>query len=444
MIHKKDNAVSMAWNEPGNQRGGKDPNSNNPWGKNNEPGPPDLEQIIKKLKDKFKSFWEQKGKNQFQGFGKSGGTGGSSSGPGFFSQQKEFKPILIIILIVFCLIYIFSGFYIVEPPERSVITRFGRYVHIEGPGPHWLPVFFESREIVNVEQVATTEHSGLMLTKDRNIAQVGIAVQYRIGDDEKDVRAFLFNVNNPIHTLQLSAESALRQVVGQYTMDEVLTLKRSEITNAVKEKTIETIKNYDTGIIVLDVTMQFAKPPDEVRAAFDDVIRAAADEERLINQAHAYENQVIPAAKGTAERKKSEALAYKQEVILKAEGEVQRFNLILPEYQRAPKITQTRLYIDTMEEVLGKVNKVITDAGGNNFLFVPFEHILGRSQGTSNAETDSTQSGASSISNSSQFSQSIHSNQSNQSMSTENNSGSLKQQSINKKSNNLNIREKTQ
>lgn len=397
----------MAWNEPGGKSGKEPPN--NPWGKNREPGPPDLEQILKKWIEKFKSILNQKGKKESSGFGKdqvfggngNGGNGntgnngfgnnssGSGMGRGIFSEQKDAKPLLMLVGIVLVVLYTLAGIYIVEPPESAVITRFGRYVRTEGPGPHWLPVFFESREIVNVEQVATSDHSGLMLTKDRNIAQVGVAVQYRIGDGPDDVKAFLFNVVNPIHSLKQSAESALRQVVGQYTMDEVLTLKRSEIAVAIKDQIIETLKNYHTGIMVLDVAMQFAKPPDEVRAAFDDVIRAAADEERLINQARSYENQVLPDARGTAERKKYEALAYKQETILKAQGDVQRFNLILPEYQKAPKVTQTRLYLDSMEEILSKVNKVISDAGpGNNFFFMPFEKIMKHNTSVSSNEAE--------------------------------------------------------
>jgi membrane protease subunit HflK len=176
-------------------------------------------------------------------------------------------------------------------------------------------------------------------------------------------------------------ESALRQVVGQSTMDEVLTLKRSEIALAMKEQIINTLKNYHTGIRVLDVVMQFAKPPEEVRAAFDEVIKALADEERLVNQARAYENEILPKAKGTAERLRNEALGYKQETILIAEGNVQRFNLVLPQYLKAPKVTQTRLYLDALEQILARTSKVIVNAGeGNNLIYLPLDRLMTEKQ----------------------------------------------------------------
>ncbi len=431
----------MAWNEPGGGKKDKDKNPKSPWGGgggDREPGPPDLDQLFRKLMNKLKSSLGQKpgkgsSKSPFNwgdrnssyrssddrgngdhgdrnrdagdrnssdyGSGNSSGNGsgnGSSNGNGsgskdrgqssstfgrrtpplnfgnIFAGNQEIQTLGLVVLIVLVVLYILAGIYIVDPPERAVITRFGKYVSTEGPGPHWLPVFIEDRQIVNVEQVATSDQNGSMLTKDRNIASVGIAVQYRIGDGEDDVRSYLFNVVNPVHSLRQSAESALRQVIGQYTMDEVLTYKRAEIAQAIKEQIIETLKNYQTGILVLDVSMQYAKAPDEVRAAFDDVIKAAADEERLINQARAYENEVIPRARGMVERLKNEALAYKQQIILRAEGNVQRFNLILPEYQKAPKVTQTRLYLDTMEQVLKRVTKVVSDPNaGNNYIYVP-------------------------------------------------------------------------
>lgn len=359
----KDHKTLMAWNEPG---GGKNNQNQSPWNRGNkEQGPPDLDQLLKKFFEKFKkNFGESKNSN--------GGGGRLTNIP------KEWNYIAIIAAIVLAFLYLISGIYIVEPAERAVITRFGKYVNTKGPGPHWLPTFIESKDIVNVEQVHTTDLSGLMLTKDRNIASVGVAVQYRIGDNVEDVRSFLFNVVNPILSLKLSAESALRQVVGQSTMDEVLTLKRSEIAIAIKEQINETLKRYETGIQVLDVATQFAKAPDEVRTAFDDVIKAAADEERLINQARAYENEVLPKARATVESMKNEAQGYKGETVLRAEGNVEKFNLILPEYKKAPKVTQTRLYLDTMQEILSKTTKMLVEGGnGNNsFIYLPLDKLI--------------------------------------------------------------------
>ncbi len=346
----------MVWNKPG----GNDNGSHNPWGrKGGEQGPPDLDQILRQFQRRIK--------NAFGG----GKFSGSESG----GQEFPFFGGVVFALIL--VLYLLSGIYIVDPPERAVVMRFGKYIRTEGPGPHWIPPLIESKEIVNVEQVATSDHNGLMLTRDGNIVSVGIAVQYRVGEDNNDVRSYLFNVVNPVRSLNQSAESALRQVVGQSTMDEVLTSKRSEIASAMKEQMIETLKNYNTGLWVLDVVMQFAKAPDEVRAAFDEVIKASADEERLVNQARAYENEVLPRAKGDAERLRNEALGYKQETILVAEGNVQRFNLILPQYQKAPKVMQTRMYLDTIEDVLNSVNKILIDSGtGNNLIYLPLDRLI--------------------------------------------------------------------
>jgi modulator of FtsH protease HflK len=367
-------SVAMAWNEPGGN--GKNNQNPNPWGnKGKDQGPPDLDQIIKNFINKIKANFNFKTPS----FGNRNGGGGMGGGGGRkpFSNQKELGYLGSVIIIGLVILYLISGVYIVDPPERAVMTRFGKYIQTKGPGPHWMPPIIESKEIVNVEQVHTSDHNGLMLTKDRNIASVGIAVQYKIGSDEEDVRAFLFNVVNPIQSLKLSAESALRQVIGQSTMDEVLTLKRSEIAIAIKEQIIETLKPYKTGIAVLDVAMQFAKAPDEVRSAFDEVIKAAADEERLVNQARAYENEVLPRARGNVERLRNEALGYKGETVLNAEGNVQRFNQILPEYKKAPKVTQTRLYLDTMEEIFSKTTKILVEGNGNNnMMYLPLDKLI--------------------------------------------------------------------
>lgn len=375
------NNVYMAWNEPGGKDGRKDP-----WSpKNPEQGPPDLDQILKKLQEKLKSFWGDSKKPRL----KNQPTNPFSGNGGF-----EAKLLSYVLLIIVVLGLIISGIYIVDPPERAVITRFGRYVRTEGPGPHWIFPIIDSKKIVNVEQVETSVHSGLMLTRDGNIVSIGVAVEYKIGEANDDVRAYLFNVVNPIQSLNLSAESAVRQVVGQSTMDEVLTLKRAEIAQAIKEQIIETMKTYNTGIQVSQVSLQFAKAPDEVRAAFDDVIKAAADEERLVNQARAYENEVLPRARGTAERLRNEALGYKQEVILRAEGNVQRFNLVLPEYLKSPKVMQTRMYLDTMEKILSKTSKVLVDAGiGNNLIYLPLDKIMTeKTEGESTPSTESLHS----------------------------------------------------
>lgn len=351
------NSIPLLWNKPGSGSG----NDNNPWGqRGKEQGPPDLEQLIRRFNSTLKSFF-------------SGRKLPNAGIPG----TQDFRAVGGLIIAVLCLVYLLSGIYVIDPPERAVLTRFGKYLRTENAGPHWLWPLIESKEVVNVEQVATSDHNGLMLTRDGNIVSVGVAVQYRVGDDNEDVRAYLFNVVQPVRSLNQSAESALRQVLGQSTMDEVLTSKRSEIATAIKEQMIETLKNYDTGLQVLDVVMQFAKAPDEVRAAFDEVIKASAEEEQLVNQARAYENEVLPRAKGTAERLRNEALGYKQETILVAEGNVQRFNLVLPQYLKSPKVMQTRMYLDAMEQILNKSSKILVDAGeGNNLIYLPLEQLM--------------------------------------------------------------------
>lgn len=370
------------WNRPGGS-GGQNQGPSGGGGRKNEEGPPDLDQIFKQMIDKAKALFGQKRNGISRG-----GNGGSQLSFG----GTEFQSIGIVVVVILLFLTLISGLYVVDPPERAVVMRLGKYIRTEGPGPHWLMPFIESKEIVNVEQVATNDHSALMLTRDGNIVSVGVAVQYRVGSEDEDVRAYLFNVVNPIRSLNQSAESAMRQVVGQSTMDEVLTQKRSEIATAIKTQLIATLKNYHTGIRVSDVVMQFAKAPDEVRAAFDDVIKASADEERLVNQARAYENEIIPKAKGSAERLRSEALGYKQETILLAEGNVQRFNLLLPQYLKATKITQTRLYLDTLEEVFSKTSKVVVDAGiGNNLINLPIGHyVTEASRLQANSESNNT------------------------------------------------------
>ena len=338
--------LQRIWNAPGGGSSGQDP-----WRRKKGSSPPDLDQILRAAVKQIKALFQ--------------GKGGSI-------PMQPLDRFVGLALGAVLLLYVLAGIYIVEPPERAVVTRLGRYVRTEGPGPHWLPPFLEARELVNVQQVSTSDHSGLLLTKDGNIVSISVAVQYRIREDEDAVRSYLFNVVNPIRSLSQSADSALRQVIGQSTMDEVLTLKRAEIATAIKEQMVETLKNYHTGIWVLGVVMQFAKAPDEVRAAFDEVIKASADEERLVNQARAYENEVLPKARGTAERLKSEALADKEESILIAEGNVKRFNLVLPQYLLAPKVTQARLYIETIEAVLSKASKVVVDLPqGNNVVYLP-------------------------------------------------------------------------
>lgn len=327
---------------------------NDPWGsRGNNDGPPDLDKIFKSWQEKFNKLLGQKPST--------GGNGGSS--------MLSIGLISIIILTLWAL----SGIFIVRPAEQAVIYRFGKYVRTEGPGLHWIARFIEKQQTKNVEQVKSSHHSALMLTKDSTIVSVELAVQYRIGE----LNDFLFNVTNPEYSLKQATDSAMRQVIGHSTLDEVLTSGREQIGILIKEQIEKTLDKYKAGILVLDVPMQPAKAPEEVKAAFDDAIKAQEDQQREINKAEAYAKRIVPVAEGKAKRILAEAEAYRQQVIERANGDTDRFLSVLPEYQKAPAVTRTRLYLGTMEDILQRVNKIIIDSkAGNNLLYLPIDKML--------------------------------------------------------------------
>jgi membrane protease subunit HflK len=363
----------MAWNEPGGSGGNKDP-----WG-NNKPGggqqmPPGFEEFANKIKEKFGGmFGGGSGKKD----GKPGSSGGIFSGIG-----------LILILLI---VWILSGIYIVEPSERGVVLRFGKYVDTTAPGPHWhIPYPIESAEVLNVDRIRTLEigyrsggrtrisgsvfNEALMLTEDENIVNAKFAVQYKI----KDARDFLFNVNNPTNSLYEVTQSAVRNVIGRNKMDFVLTEGRAEIAYQIESIIQSVIDKYQTGLEITSVNIQSAQPPDQVQAAFADANKAKEDKQRFINQAEAYRNKILPNARGQAARIIAEANAYKEQIEAKATGEASRFSQILSEYQKAPEVTSSRLYIETMEDVLSKNSKVVMDAEGQNSLMVlPLDKMFG-------------------------------------------------------------------
>jgi membrane protease subunit HflK len=368
-------------NDQGGNGGGKPPE--NPWQRNRGPeqGPPDLDQLLKELQQKIKRF-----------FGNNGSGAGSNQPPNRPSasgpQQQPTRPsdpgapmtpqnmsqILGIGVFLAIVGYLIAGIYIVQPAERAVVTRFGRYVRTELPGLHWLPSFIENKASVNVERRETSKHNGAMLTEDENIVYVDIAVQYRI----KDARAYLFNVVNPIKTLSEATESALRQVIGKSKLDDVLTSGRASVASAIKKQLIDTMEGYGAGLEVFDVSMQPAKAPEEVRAAFDDVIKAREEHESSVYGAQAYANDILPKAHGQVERLLQDAEGYREEMRLGAEGATQRFNLILPEYQKAPDVTKKRLYLEALEQVFSKTNKVIVDtqSNGSPLIYLPLDKLM--------------------------------------------------------------------
>lgn len=345
----------MAWNEPGGS--GKDP-----WrGRNGEQGPPDLDEIVRKMQDKLGGLFG----------GRKGGDGRSSR-----SNPYGLGLIILIALIVWAL----SGLYIIDPYEQGVVLRFGKYAQTTGPGPHWhIPYPIEGVQKVDVDQIRTVGHKAVMLSQDENIVDVELAIQYRV----KDARGYLFNVRDPDLTLRQVGESAIRETIGKSTMDFALTEGRAEVVADTREVMQQALDQYETGLEITTVNLVDAQPPDEVQPAFEDAIRAREDEQRLKNEAEAYANEIIPRARGDAARQIEEANAYRESVIARAEGESSRFLQILAEYAKAPEVTRRRLYIETMEEVLSDANKVMVDVkGSNNVLYLPLDRMVQRQQGT--------------------------------------------------------------
>ncbi|WP_404970187.1 FtsH protease activity modulator HflK [Vibrio campbellii] len=356
----------MAWNEPGNNNGnnGRD---NDPWGNNNrggqrpggrDQGPPDLDEVFSKLSQKLG------GK-----FGKKGGGGGSPIGGG--GSAIGFGVIAVIAIAV----WFFAGFYTIGEAERGVVLRLGKYDRIVDPGLNWRPRFIDEYEAVNVQAIRSLRASGLMLTKDENVVTVAMDVQYRVADPYK----YLYRVTNADDSLRQATDSALRAVIGDSLMDSILTSGRQQIRQTTQETLNQIIDSYDMGIVIVDVNFQSARPPEQVKDAFDDAIAAREDEERFIREAEAYKNEILPKATGRAERLKKEAQGYNERVTNEALGQVAQFEKLLPEYQAAPGVTRDRLYLDTMEEVYSSTSKVLIDSeSSGNLLYLPIDKLAGQ------------------------------------------------------------------
>ncbi len=353
----------MAWNDP--QWGNKDNRKNS--------GPPDLDEIWKRLNERLGGM-----------FGNKGDSGGG--GDGFPSGGLPGGGKLIGLLIgVLVLMWAASGFYIVNTGERGVVLRFGKFVETTEPGPRWhLPWPVEAREIVNVDQVRTVEigyrnnvkskvlKESLMLTDDENIIDLQFAVQYIL----KDPMEFLFVNRAPEDTVLQVAETAMREIVGKNKMDFVLYEGRADIAARAKLLMQQILDRYNIGISISQVTLQNIQPPEQVQSAFDDAVKAGQDRERLKNEAEAYFNDVVPRASGMAARLAAEADGYKLSVIANAEGEASRFTQIFAEYQKAPQVTRQRLYLDTMQTVMNNTSKILVDQkGGNSLLYLPLDKL---------------------------------------------------------------------
>lgn len=370
----------MSWNEPGGDK-------KDPWsGRGDQNGPPDLDEAVRNLQEKLGKF-----------FG--GGNGdGNSSMPEY--PKKNMK---ILGAAVISAIWLGSGFYIVDEGNNGVETRFGQYIGTTQSGLNWhIPAPVEQVYIVNVKQqrfievgyrsagseqmVGSVPKEALMLTRDENYVDVRLAVQYQV----KDAKDFLFNVVNPAATLKQVTESVQRGVIGSNDMDFVLTEGRSEIVTQIKKEIQTIMDEYQSGIQITSVNLQDAQPPEQVQKAFADAIKAREDQQRLINEAQAYANDVVPRARGAAARKIQEAEGYKEQAIAQATGETSRFGKLVAEYSKAPEITRKRMYIETMESVLSATNTVMVDVkGSNNMMYLPLDKIMSYNK-PSNTSSETT------------------------------------------------------
>ncbi|MDA0150517.1 FtsH protease activity modulator HflK [Vibrio sp. LaRot3] len=365
----------MAWNEPGNNNGnnGRD---NDPWGNNNrgnkggrEQGPPDLDEVFNKLSQKLGGKFGGKG-----GSGPSIGSGGGALGIG-------------VIAAIAVAIWFFAGFYTVGEAERGVVQRLGKYDRVVDPGLNWRPRFIDEVTKVNVQAIRSLRASGLMLTKDENVVTIGMDVQYKVSDPYK----YLFVVTNADDSLRQATDSALRAVIGDSLMDSILTSGRQQITQSTEDTLNEIIQSYDMGIAIVDVNFQSARPPEQVKDAFDDAIAAREDEERFEREAEAYSNDILPKATGRAERLKKEAQGYSERVVNGATGQVAQFEKLLPEYQAAPEVTRNRLYLDTMEKVYTSTSKVLIDSeSSGNLLYLPIDKLAGQGSSSSKPQQNQT------------------------------------------------------
>ena len=364
----------MAWNEPGNN--GND-NDKDPWGggrKGGDQGPPDIDEVVRNLTKKFNSL--------FGGGSGSGSAGSSSSGGGGLSAG-----LIAGLVVVVAVVWAFMGVYIVDAAERGVVLRFGKVLDATvGPGLHWNPPLIDEVSLVNVSELnAKTYENRAMLTTDENIIDIAVTVQYLIQDPVKYVIA----VQDPELSLDNASESAIRHVVGGNFMDQILTTGRDRIAADVQERLQNYMNVYNTGILVSQVNVVDAQPPDAVRPAFDDVIRAREDEQRVQNQAQQYSNQIIPEARGEAQRRIESANAYKEQVVAQATGDASRFDQLLTEYVKSPEVTRQRLYIDSIEDVMTASSKIMVDVqGGNNMLFLPLDKLM--EQSTSSIDANSS------------------------------------------------------
>ncbi len=345
----------MAWNEPGDGR--------DPWGSGKNNTPPDLEAVLKRLADRLN-----------QVFGGSGGDSGLGRGP------------LLMGLIAIAVLWFALGWYQVDAQQQAVVLRFGKFSELTGEGLHWRPRLIDqvTKVAVTTERRYETEPRNEMLTEDENIVELPLTVQYNVSD----AKAYVLNVRDPELSLREATDSAVRHEVGNAKFDAVISTGRGELSIAVAKRLQSYLDQYGTGIRVVKVNIQEAKPPAAVRAAYDNVVKAREYREQVINEAQSYANGVVPEARGRAQRTLAEASAYKEKSAAEATGEAQRFEQLYAEYQKAPAVTRQRLYMETLEEVMAGTPKVIVDVKtGGNMLYLPIDK-LAQGDGTGSTSGD--------------------------------------------------------
>ena len=344
----------MAWNDP-------DGNGRDPWGKRKgDQGPPDLDEVVRKMQEKL------------------GGLFGGRPGP---VREGDNALVWGLVGLIGVGLLGWEMVYRIEPAERGVVMRFGAHVATLQPGPHIrFPRPIEEVVKVNVERIQTVTSDSAMLTGDENIVDVELAVQYRI----KDVKSYLFEINDPDVSVQRVTESAIRDIIGQSTLDFVITGGRAEIATDAHSLIQDILDTYLSGVEVTSVNMQPAKPPEEVKAAFDDAIKAREDEQRKINEAEAYRNEVVERMAGEAARTRLESEGYKEQTIAQSTGEAKRFTQLLTEYEKAPEVTRRRLYLEAIEDVMSDSTKIIMDnKSGSSLMYIPLDKILENSNRSS-------------------------------------------------------------
>lgn len=365
------------------------PKSGNERGQKRGPnqGPPDLDELWRDFNNKLGGLFGGI-KNAGRGISGAGSGGGNGSGGGFQPDMKSAGIGVGLIVGVVLLIWLGTGFFIVQEGQQAVITQFGKYKSSVGAGFNWrLPYPIQRHELIFVTQIrsvdvgrdtvvkATGLRESAMLTEDENIVEIKFAVQYRLND----ARAFLFESKDPGGAVVQAAETAVREVVGKMRMDGALSEERDQIAPRVRAIMQRILDQYKVGIDVVGINLQQGgvRPPEQVQAAFDDVLKAGQERERAKNEGQAYANDVVPRAVGSASRLKEEADAYKSRIVAQAQGDAQRFKSVLAEYQKAPQVTRDRMYLDSMQQIYSNVTKVMVDSRqGSNLLYLPLDKIM--------------------------------------------------------------------